>query len=113
MAHWAKIMANPALASRTILFGDRVAGQIGAWSDEHDRLVGYRIGKEFWSRGIATAALTQFVRYETTRPLTARVVKHNVRSIRVLEKCGFMPVGTETFTWPDGTPGEESILKLP
>ena len=43
----------------------------------------------------------------------ARVVKHNVRSIRVLEKCGFMLVGTETFTWPDGTPGEESILKLP
>ncbi|HEY0944363.1 MAG TPA: GNAT family N-acetyltransferase [Opitutaceae bacterium] len=111
MAHWAKIMANPACATRTILFGGSVAGNIGAWTDGADRLVGYWVGREFWGRGIATAALSQFLHYEAARPLTARVVKHNVGSIRVLQKAGFTQVGEESFE-SDGVTEVELIFRF-
>lgn len=112
MAHWQRIMANPACAVRVILSGANVAGQIGAWSDGGDRLVGYWIGREFWGRGVATAALRQFLREETVRPLKAHVVKHNVGSIRVLQKAGFAQVGEEAFDLPNGTKLEELIFKV-
>ena len=112
MAHWTKIMANPAGALRTILFGGSVAGYIGAWTDGADRLVGYWIGREFWGRGIASAALSQFLDYETTRPLTAHVVKHNAASIRVLQKVGFTRAGENAFDLPAGATDEEFVFKL-
>ncbi|MDB6115516.1 MAG: hypothetical protein JWQ62_2461, partial [Lacunisphaera sp.] len=112
MAHWAKVMANPACAVRVILADGNVAGNIGAWSDGAERLVGYWIGREFWGRGIASAALVQFLRYETARPLTARVAKHNPASIRVLQKAGFAPAGEESLDRPDGTKFEELVFRL-
>ena len=77
-----------------------------------ERLVGYWIGREFWGRGIASAALVQFLDYETTRPLAARVAKHNPASIRVLRKAGFASVGEEAFDLPDGAKLEELVFKL-
>lgn len=112
MAHWAKIMANPACATRVILADGSVAGNIGAWTDGAERLVGYWIGREFWGRGIASAALVQFLHDEATRPLTARVAKHNRASIRVLRKAGFAPAGEDTFDLPDGTKFEELVFRL-
>ncbi|MET0578289.1 MAG: GNAT family N-acetyltransferase, partial [Ilumatobacteraceae bacterium] len=44
---------------------------------------------EYWGRGIATAALTAFLGEVTERPLHADVLKTNVGSLRVLQKCGF------------------------
>ena len=112
MAHWTKIMANPACAARAILCWDSVAGNIGAWTDGADRLVGYWIGREFWGRGIASAALSQFLRYETTRPLTARVIKHNAASIRVLQKAGFTLAVEDACELPGGTTEAELIFKF-
>ena len=112
MAHWAKIMANPACATRVILADGSVAGDIGAWTDGAERLVGYWIGREFWGRGIASAALAQFLHEEVTRPLTARVAKHNAASIRVLQKSGFVLVGEDAFDLPDGTKVEEFVYRL-
>jgi RimJ/RimL family protein N-acetyltransferase len=112
MAHWARILANPACATRVILCGDTVAGNIGAWTDGGERLVGYWIGREFWGRGVASAALSQFLRSETARPLTARVVKHNAGSIRVLAKNGFKLAGEDAFDAGDGTRCEEFVFKL-
>jgi len=112
MAHWAKIMANPACALRTILFDGSVAGNIVAWTDGSDRLVGYWIGREFWGRGVASAALVQFLQHETTRPLTAHVVKHNAASIRVLEKAGFTLAGKEVIDLPGGATPEEFVFTL-
>jgi RimJ/RimL family protein N-acetyltransferase len=43
----------------------------------------------FWGRGVATEALSAFLGLEPVRPLYAGVAKHNVASIRVLQKCGF------------------------
>ena len=112
MAHWTKIMANPACAIRVILADGIVAGHIAAWTDGAERLVGYWIGRECWGRGIASAALTQFLDYETTRPFTARVAKHNLASIRVLQKAGFTPAGKETSDLPDGDKLVELVFKL-
>ena len=89
-AHWAKnILANPDAIAQTILVDDEVAGNIGSWTQEGIRLVGYWIGKEYWGKGVATRALSAFLHQVTDRPLYAHVVKHNIGSIRVLEKCGF------------------------
>lgn len=114
MAHWAKIIADPALVARTIVYDGHIAGHIGAWKDAGtgEHLVGYWIGRDYWGRGIASAALAQFLDEETARPLTARVVKHNTPSLRVLQKCGFTLSGEDRFTEPDGQAIEELILTL-
>ncbi len=54
---------------------------------------GYWIGREYWGKGIASAALADFLDVVEDRPLHARVAKHNAGSIRVLEKCGFARCG--------------------
>jgi RimJ/RimL family protein N-acetyltransferase len=115
MTHWTtKILGNPAAVSRTILLGDRVAGNIGAWTNaiSNERQIGYWIGREYWGQGVASAAVAQFVRFEAHRPLGARVAKHNHGSIRVLEKAGFVRVGAQEFRLPDGTLLEELIYSL-
>ena len=91
MTHWAKLRREPSNIIRTIVCDGQVAGNIGSWVAEDRRLIGYWIGREFWGRGVATAALAAFVAEVKERPLHAFVVKHNVGSIRVLEKCEFVP----------------------
>jgi RimJ/RimL family protein N-acetyltransferase len=89
-AHWAtKVLGNPAAVNRTILVNGQVAGNIGSWLQDGVRFVGYWLGKEHWGRGVATRALTAFLHVVTERPLYAHVARHNLGSIRVLEKCGF------------------------
>ena len=89
-AHWAtNILGNAAAITQTILVNGQVAGNIGSWPQDGVRLVGYWIGKEYWGKGVATRALTAFLHLVAERPLYAHVAKHNVGSIRVLEKCGF------------------------
>jgi RimJ/RimL family protein N-acetyltransferase len=89
-AHWERnILGNPDAINQTILADGEVAGSIGSWPQNGVRLVGYWIGKEYWGKGVATRALAAFLRLVTDRPLHAHVAKHNVGSIRVLEKCGF------------------------
>jgi RimJ/RimL family protein N-acetyltransferase len=94
MAHWTKILAD----ETNILYGDQVAGNIVSWQqpDEgSEQEVGYWRGREFWGKGIATRALSLFLEQVTTRPLHAFVARHNLASIRVLEKCGFTIAGEE------------------
>jgi RimJ/RimL family protein N-acetyltransferase len=91
LAHWAKIRSDATNIIKTIVFQGEVAGNIGSWVAEDQRLIGYWIGREFWGRGVATAALAALVAEVKERPLRAFVAKHNVGSIRVLEKCEFVP----------------------
>jgi RimJ/RimL family protein N-acetyltransferase len=90
-AHWERLLADPSLYKKTILFEGQVAGNIGSWAQDGRRLVGYWIGKEFWGKGLATQALAELIDDLGTRPLYAYVAKTNIGSIRVLEKCGFVP----------------------
>ena len=87
--HWAKLLADETLLKKTIVVNGQIAGNIGSWTSEGKREVGYWIDRAFWGRGVATEALSAFLRLESTRPLCAGVAKHNVASIRVLQKCGF------------------------
>jgi RimJ/RimL family protein N-acetyltransferase len=109
MAHWAKTLANDSALTWTVESDGAVAGNIGCWEDDGRRLVGYWIGREFWGRGLATHALAELLDLVDARPLYAYVVKSNVASIRVLEKCGFVKVGEHTGD--DGI--EELLLQLP
>ena len=88
-AHWSKILANDSVAARTVICAGAVAGNVVSWNDDGQWLVGYWIGKRYWGRGIATQALCLFLDEVTMRPMFAFVARHNVGSIRVLEKCGF------------------------
>ncbi len=109
MNHWASIMADETCLLKTILYDDQIAGNIVSWGYPEEREVGYWLGKEFWGKGIATAALAEFLKVETTRPLLAHVVRHNVASQRVLMKCGFKIVGLH---WLMGSNNQEQSEEL-
>ena len=104
-AHWReRVLANPDARTRTIVVDDAVAGYVGSWDDDGTRLVAYWIGREYWGRGVATAALRAFLEIDTARPLHAYVAAHNAGSMRVLERCGFRRVG-------DATMGEDGVAE--
>jgi RimJ/RimL family protein N-acetyltransferase len=47
-----------------------------------------------------------------TRPLIGRVAKHNHGSKRVLEKCGFIVIGDDTYINFGNEKVEEFVLQL-
>lgn len=111
--HWNKILADDTVAKKTILFNGQVAGSIVSFERDGEREVGYWIGREHWGRGIATKALSVFLDHVTARPLFAHVAKHNVASIRVLEKCGFaVSRRLKAIATDRGEEVEEVILRL-
>lgn len=103
-AHWHKISRDPTLTRKTILCDGQVAGSMGCFPLCGSPAVGYWIGREYWGRGIATRALREFLGLVSVWPLQARVAKHNIASIRVLEKCGFARRGEDAM--PPGSHGE-------
>ncbi len=105
-AHWRRILADDSVIKKTIVHEDEVAGNVGSWKQEGKRLLGYWVGREFWGKGLATRALAEFVEEVPERPLHAWVATSNVASIRVLEKCGFVQVGSRT------TDVEELLFEL-
>lgn len=107
--NWAKILADGEVVARTILAGGEIAGNVVSWPQGPLRLVGYWVGRTYWGRGVATAALAAFLEVVTQRPLHAYVALHNQGSIRVLEKCGFVPVG-EPSAAEDGV--REVLMEL-
>src|SRR5215471_4448283 len=109
LAHWTKILGDSANCNQTIALNERVVGYIASWPQDERRLVAYWIGREYWGRGIATAALAEFLGRVRARPLHAFVAAHNVGSIRVLEKCGFVRIDSSTAT-PGGV--DEYLYRL-
>ena len=90
MRHWEGILKNKNVAARTIVYKEKVAGHILCWKEgKYEQRIGYWIGKEFWRRGIASAAVKVFLIQIKIRPLFAEVANHNIASRRVLEKNGF------------------------
>jgi len=110
---WAKILADPAIAIRTILANERVTGYVLHHSWFGDPEVTYWLGREFWGKGIASRALQMFLQQEKLRPLYGRVAKDNAASRRVLEKCGFVLIGEDKgFSNARGEEIEELILVI-
>lgn len=113
IAHWHKILADDGIVTRSIVVNGRLAGHVLSFEQFGRPEVSYWLGREFWGRGLATAALAQFLQIQTTRPLYARAAKDNVASIRVLQKCGFTICGQDKgFANGRLAEVEEYILKL-
>jgi len=93
--HWRKIIADPSNLTRTIVYDGRIAGNVVCWQAGEERAIGYWLGREFWGKGIASKALAEFLKIVPQRPLHAHVAKHNIGSIRVLERCGFILCGED------------------
>ena len=111
--YWVANRSNPAVLVRTIVAGGDVAGSVVAFDYGGERLVGYWLGRAFWGRGIATAALRSFLALIEIRPLHARVAKDNLASLRVLQKCGFAQTGAELgYSYVRGCDVEEVVLRL-
>ena len=115
MAHWTKILEDEATTIQTILFNGSGAGSVSSYVDEDEHLeVTSWIGKPSWGKGIATCALSAFLEHTKLRPLYARAAADNAASLRVLEKCGLVPMGTNRdFANARGQEIEEVLLKLP
>ena len=96
-AEWEEIRANDSVTRRAILLDGAVVGHVAVFGPPDHRTVTYWIDRRHWGKGIATAALAAMIRGEPARPLHARVAEDNAASLRVLEKCGFIRSGRETF----------------
>ena len=110
---WSRLRADDTVLPRAIVVDGEVVGTIGSWGDSDEREVTYWIGRAYWGRGIATAALTRFLAVDRCRPLHARVAHDNVGSRRVLEKCGFRVIASERgFAEARSAEIEEFVLRL-
>ena len=115
-AHWRRIRGDGRIILRAVIVADddRVAGHVLKYERGGDAEISYWLGRAFWNRGIATAALRQFLAgVVTSRPLPARAAADNGASLRVLEKCGFVPVARQRgFSNARGEEIDEFVLKL-
>jgi len=113
-AHMAKIMSSPETWVRAITRDSRLVGTIGSWVSEGVTEVTYWIDRSCWGQGIATQALRLLLEEIAVRPIRARAASDNAGSLRVLQKAGFRPIGTEVaFARGRAAEIEETILELP
>lgn len=108
-----KLLNDPTVNNQTILVENIIVGSIAKFEIEGDTEITYWIDRKFWGQGIATKALKDFLAIETTRPILARVAFDNFGSQKVLEKCGFMKIGSDKgFANARQTETEEFIFEL-
>ncbi len=113
LAKHTRFLKDPTITSRTILVDNAIAGSIAKFVMYGDAEITYWIDKKFWGQGVASAALTAFLDIETTRPLFGRVAFDNYGSQRVLEKYGFIKIGTDKgFATARQAEIEEFIYRL-
>ncbi|MEF9479163.1 GNAT family N-acetyltransferase [Chryseobacterium sp. RRHN12] len=108
-----RLLADPTVNNQTIMAGTVIVGSIAKFILEGDAEITYWIDKPFWGKGVATAALKDFLAIETTRPVFGRVAFDNLGSQKVLENCGFVRIGTDKgFANARQTEIEEFIYRL-
>lgn len=95
ISKYTKLLNNPTVNNQTILLNNIIAGSIAKFVMEGDAEITYWIDRRFWGLGIATNALKALLAIETARPIFARVAFDNFGSQKVLEKCGFVKIGSD------------------
>ena len=99
--------------NQTIILDNTIVGSIAKFVMEGKTEITYWIDRKFWGQGIATTALEVFLKIELTRPMFGRVAFDNFGSQKVLEKCGFIKIGTDKgFANARQKEVEEFIYKL-
>ena len=113
IAKWTRLISEGKVYIYTIIVDEEIVGSIGSWQLEDEWQITYWINKAYWGRGIATAALREFLKVFTTRPLYGRAAFDNMGSIAVMEKCGFLHTGNDMYhSHARGKEIEELIFKL-
>jgi len=111
--HWERMLGDRAVLARTVLWNGRIVGAVLQFPLFQKPSVAYSIDRGFWGRGIATRALSAFLKECPVRPLYARVATDNLASQRVLEKCGFTISGSgRGFARFRGAEIEELVYRL-
>lgn len=86
------------------------------YESRRGREIGYVLAKDDWGRGLMSEAVKEVITYAFTKAhLDFLVCAHfawNDRSRRVIEKCGFRPVGTEIYETSLGTLEESHFYLL-
>ena len=98
---------------RTIRINEEIVGSISKFVMEGNNEITYWIDRKFWGQGIATRALSDFLKIELVRPIFGRVAFDNYGSQKVLEKCNFLKIDTDKgFANARQAEIEEFIYKL-
>lgn len=101
------------ILKQSFIYNDEIAGTVAKYEIEGEAELTYWIGKRYWGRRIASKAVEAFLLLEKKRPIYGRVAFDNRKSLRVLEKSGFVKVGSEiSFANARGKDIEEFIYKL-
>ena len=111
-AHMAKVRTSPENTLRAVTCDGRLVGSVACFVVDGQTEVTYWIDRAAWGRGIASRALELLIELVPVRPLHARAASDNSGSLRVLQKAGFRPVGTERSYAPARRAEiEETILR--
>lgn len=112
-SHFAKVLDDPGIAARVVLFGEAIVGFISCFPRAGQDHVGYWIDREYWGRGFASRALHLLLQEVAKRPLVATAATSNGASLRVLQKCGFVVEQTRLAPADERHPEcEEAVLVL-
>jgi len=110
---YTKLLSDPTVNNQTIILDKIIVGSIAKFIMEDDTEITYWIDRKFWGQGIATTALKKLLSVETNRPIFGRVAFDNFGSQKVLEKCGFVKIGSDKgFATARQMEIEEFIYKL-
>jgi [ribosomal protein S5]-alanine N-acetyltransferase len=110
---YTKLLDNPTVNNQTIILDNIIVGSIAKFIVQGDTEITYWIDRKFWGQGIATEALDRLLAIETSRPIFGRVAFDNFGSQKVLEKCGFLKIGSDKgFANARQAEIEEFIYKL-
>lgn len=113
LAKFTRLLADPTINMQTILLDDTIVGSIAKFEIEGKAEITYWIDRNFWGKGIATAALKNFLVMEKMRPIFGRVAFDNFGSQKVLVNCDFAMIGTDRgFANARQMEIEEHIYKL-
>ncbi len=92
---YSKHLVDPTIHMCTIKLDGVIVGSIAKFMIQDEAGLTYWIDREYWGRGIASAALHDFLKIEPTRPIHASTAFDNYGSQKVLKKAGFVRVGTD------------------
>lgn len=110
---YTKLLSDPTVNNQTILLNNHIVGSIAKFEMEGDTEITYWIDRKFWGQGIATKSLMTFLEIVKERPIYGRVAFDNFGSQKVLQKGGFVKIGTDKgFANARQMEIEEFIYKL-
>ncbi len=110
---YTKLLYDPTVNMQTIIADDTIVGTVTKFEINNEAEVAFWIDKPFWGQGVATRALKLFLDLETKRPIFGHAAFDNFGSQKVLEKCGFVKIGTEKgFANARQAEIEEFVYKL-